>query len=127
MTDEEGIRRTLARYCQLLDGRRFHEWSQLFVEDATWNGNRTRTAIFESISKGALAAHPELRRKHVCTDIVISVEGAAAHAESDFIMYDAVNPADAWHVAAWGKYFDRLLKRDGSWLFSERELVSSSN
>ena len=124
MTDEEGIRRTLALYCQLLDGRRFAEWAELFTEDGSWNGNRTRGAILGSITKGALAARPELRRKHVCTAIVLSAEGATGQAESDFVMYDANGPDDAWHVAAWGKYFDQLVKRDGQWLFAERKLAS---
>src|SRR5262249_53092748 len=36
MTDEEGIRRTLALYCQLCDDGRFDEWADLYTEDAVF-------------------------------------------------------------------------------------------
>jgi 3-phenylpropionate/cinnamic acid dioxygenase small subunit len=127
MTDEEGIRRTLALYCHYLDGRKFPAWANLFTEEGDWNGNAGRAAILENISNGALAKRPELRRKHVCTNIVIRLEGSEARAESDFVMYDVNGPGEAWHVAAWGRYLDRLVRRPEGWLFAERKLVNSSN
>ncbi|HEU0169651.1 MAG TPA: nuclear transport factor 2 family protein [Chloroflexota bacterium] len=127
MTDEEGIRRTLALYCQYLDARKFPEWAGLFTEDGDWNGNVSRAAILDNIASGALAKRPELRRKHVCTNIIMRVNGGEAQAESDFVMYDANGPAEPWHVAAWGRYVDTLVQRPEGWLFATRKLINSSN
>ncbi|MBV8084845.1 MAG: nuclear transport factor 2 family protein [Chloroflexi bacterium] len=127
MTDEEGIRRTLALYCQYLDGRKFQDWANLFTEDGDWNGNVSRAAILDNISNGALAKRPELRRKHVCTNIIMRISGSEAEAQSDFMMYDANGPGEPWHVAAWGRYVDRLVKRPEAWLFATRKLINSSN
>ena len=127
MTNQEGIRRTLAQYCHYLDGRKFEEWANLFTEDGEWNGTVSRTAILDSISSGALAKRQNLRRKHVCTNIIIRLDGADALAISDFVMYDATGPGEPWHVAAWGRYHDRLVKGERGWLFAERKLINSSN
>ncbi len=122
MNDEEGIRRTLALYCHYLDGRQFQEWVNLFTEDGVWAGHAGRKAIEESILAGALAKRPELKRKHMCTNLIIEVDGDTAHASSDYIMFDAVDK-EPWAVAGWGHYEDRMVRRQDKWLFVDRTFV----
>jgi 3-phenylpropionate/cinnamic acid dioxygenase small subunit len=122
MTDEEGIRRTLALYCQLCDDGRFDEWEQLYTEDAVFKVmgavHQGREAIKGFISE----AQPDGRRgKHVAVNPLIEVDGDAARAWTDYIW---VGPGTGqFPVTNAGRYHDRLVKRDGRWLFVERQIV----
>jgi uncharacterized protein (TIGR02246 family) len=122
MTDEDGIRRTLALYCQLCDDGRFDEWEQLYTEDAVFKVmgavHQGREAIKGFISK----AQPDGRRgKHVAVNPLIEVDGDAARAWTDYIW---VGPGTGqFPVTSAGRYHDRLVKRDGRWLFVERQIV----
>lgn len=72
--DAEGIRRTLAEYCQLLDDGRFDEWADLFATDAVYDipGSpiKTREKIRTWIE--AASAHGTAA-KHVTLNSVIEV------------------------------------------------------
>jgi uncharacterized protein (TIGR02246 family) len=122
MTDEEGIRRTLALYCQLCDDGRFDEWADLYTEDAVFRvmggEHRGPEAIKAFIAKVQPA---EQRGKHVAVNPLIDVDGDTARAWTDYIW---VGPGSGpFPVTNAGRYHDRLVKRDGRWLFSERQIV----
>ncbi len=122
-TDEESIGRTLAEFCQFLDGRRFREWSELFTEDGEFGGStqrKGRQTIYDMISTAELATKPELQRKHTVGNIVIHVDGDAASVESDLVMFDRTNDGP-WTIRV-GKYTDRMVRQDGRWLFANRQL-----
>jgi hypothetical protein len=69
-----------------------------------------------------LATRPELQRRHVNTNIAIDLNGDAADAVSDLLVYDRV--ADGpWTLVAVGRYHDCFARQpDGSWLFTRRSL-----
>ena len=122
MTDEEGIRRTLALYCQLCDDGRFDEWADLYTEDAVFRvmggEHRGPEAIKAFIAKAQPAGQ---RGKHVAVNPLIYVDGDTARAWTDYIW---VGPGSGqFPVTSAGRYHDRLVKRDGRWLFSERQIV----
>jgi 3-phenylpropionate/cinnamic acid dioxygenase small subunit len=121
MTDEEAIRQLVARFCQLLDDRRFKEWSDLFTEDGIFGARTSRAEILESISGGALARNPGLRRKHTVSNVVIQVTGDTAEAVCDLVMFDLVEGGGC--SIRLGRYDDRLVRQPDGWLFSERRLT----
>ena len=122
MTDEEGIRRTLALYCQLCDDGRFDEWAQLYSEDAEFKVMGEVYQGPEAIKGFIAQAQPEGRRgKHVAVNPLIEVDGDAARAWTDYIW---VGPGTGqFPVTNVGRYHDRLVKQDGRWLFVERQIV----
>jgi ketosteroid isomerase-like protein len=40
MSDQDGIRRTIAQYCQLFDAKRWDELANIFAEDASVTSRR---------------------------------------------------------------------------------------
>ena len=121
MTDEEHIRHTIASFCQALDDRRFQDWANTFTEDGVFGRSNGRAEILANILKGELATIPELRRKHTVTNAIIDVHGDTADSVSDLVMFDRTGDGP-WTIRV-GQYTDRLVRRDGGWLFAERKLV----
>jgi ketosteroid isomerase-like protein len=121
MDDVDQIRNTLGRFCQVLDSRRFEDWSATFAPDGTFNRLHGRPAILDMIVHGELATQPDLHRQHAVTNSVIEVDGDTATATSDLTMYDRVG--DGPVTVRLGRYHDRLARQpDGQWLFAERRL-----
>ncbi|MEJ5254097.1 MAG: nuclear transport factor 2 family protein [Acidimicrobiales bacterium] len=124
MTPEEGIRRTLALYCQLCDDGRFDEWAQLYVDDAELHvlgtTHRGRRAIQAFIER---AQPPERRGKHLCANPVIDLDdsGTTAQAATDFVF--VAHRAEGFAISSVGRYLDRLVLADGRWRFARREIV----
>jgi len=120
LTDEEGIRRTLALYCQLCDDGRFDEFARLFATDAEFRVMGRTYAGRDAIRDFMTAAQgPDARGKHIATNTVISVEGHTARAFTDylFVSRDVA-------ITNVGRYHDRLVREpDGEWRFAEREIV----
>jgi hypothetical protein len=40
MSDEDGIRRTIAKYCQLFDSKKWDELAEIFAEDSSVTSRR---------------------------------------------------------------------------------------
>ena len=121
MSDEDRIRHTIARFCQLLDDRRFDEWSRTFTEDGAFGRFEGRAAIHRMILGGELAVQPELKRKHTVANVVIDVQGDTAEVVSDLVMFDRVG--DGPWIIRLGRYYDQLARQaDGDWLFTRRRL-----
>ncbi len=120
--DEEEIRRTLTRYCQLCDDGRFAEWGELFTSDARFwvmgRAHEGRDAIRKFIEAGL---PPERRGKHVAVSPLIVVDGDEARAWTDFVFVGQAG--DGLAVTSAGRYHDHL-RRDGDrWRFTLREIV----
>ena len=119
---EDGIRRTIAQYCQLCDDGRFDEWIALFTADARFHvmGNTTvgRDAIKAFIEVGQRA---ELRGRHATVQSVIDVgdDGRTAKVWTDFCFIDKAHT-----ITTVGRYHDEMvLGNDGRWRFALREIV----
>ncbi len=119
----EQIRETVARYAHLVDRGRIDELVLLFAEDGTLEAGdrppaRGRAAIraffMDTAARLAGASTRRLIRHHV-SNLVIEVSGPeSASAESYFL---ALAEGGVDH---WGRYRDRLVRRDGRWLFQHR-------
>lgn len=130
MTDEEDIRRVLARYSQWCDDGRFDDFARLFTEDAEFRVmgqcHTGRTAITEFM---AAAQPPERRGRHVITNPVIRVDAAEGTATgvTDYVFLSAPapdTPGAGFTITNVGRYHDRFVKEhDGQWRFVAREIV----
>ncbi|HEY1291921.1 MAG TPA: nuclear transport factor 2 family protein [Chloroflexota bacterium] len=121
MTDEDAIRKLIARFCQHLDSRQFEAWAGTFTESGVFGRWSGRAAILEMILGGELAKQPDLKRLHAVTNSVIDVRGDTAESTSDLMMFDRVG--DAPVTVRFGRYYDKLARQpNGEWLFTERRL-----
>lgn len=122
--DLEAIRRVLASYCQFCDDGRFDDWEQLFSEDATFivmgRTHAGRPAIRAFIEAGQ---PPERRGKHITANALIELHDGAerATASTDYIFIARTGGGLA--VTSAGRYYDELVKVDGTWLITSREIV----
>ena len=121
-TPEEGIRRTLAQYCQLFDDGRSAEWIELFTEDARFHVMHTTAQGHEAILEVvAIGMTPEARGRHALFQpvIVLSPDGRGAKAWTDFCFFDRKR-----QVTSVGRYHDELHQGDdGRWRFGLREIA----
>lgn len=126
MNDASGVRRLLALYCQLLDDRRYDEWSALFTDNGVWalggreyHGPAETRAFMDQL----LRDRPHRRTRHLNTNLVIEVDGTEGRVTSDYAML-AREPDDApWTVIAFGRYVDRVVHSISGWQFAERRLT----
>ena len=119
--DEAGIRRTLARYCQLLDDGRFDEWVTVFTDDVEFRvmgqaltGPAAVRAFIEPTQQ------EEDRGTHLLSQPLIELgpDEDEAGADTDFAFVSRDR-----RVEATGRYLDRLRREDGTWRISAREIV----
>jgi uncharacterized protein (TIGR02246 family) len=122
--EKEAIREVLARYCFHLDSGAFEEMAALFTPDGTWH-----TAFGVAKGRAEIAAlarrlrntdPPRPRGVHLTTNIVIELASETARVRSNWMV--AANSAAGPVVSSAGGYADRMVKRDGAWLFEYREI-----
>jgi 3-phenylpropionate/cinnamic acid dioxygenase small subunit len=125
MVDGEGVRRTLALYCQLCDDGRFDEWATLYTDDA-------RFLVMDQVHEGPdaikafieEAQSPEKRGKHFMGQSVIEEhgDGRTVSVVSDYT-FIARNQKGGYAITSAGRYHDELVQGDdGSWRFRSREI-----
>jgi len=116
MTDEEDIRKALARYCRLFDTKEWGDLDSIFIDDATLTSRRGtvagRSAVVEDL-KGALQG---FNGTLFTSNEIITVTGETAQMTSDFLGVD--NNA----ILAFGTYDDTLVKSGGNWLFASKRI-----
>lgn len=126
-SDHEAIRNMFARYCQAIDDRRADDVTRLFAVDGLWATPgatyRGRDEI-RAYARSLVPQSPESQVKHITVNPVIEVDGGTATAVSDFIVVQK-RPGGGV-VYRGGRYHDRLIKQDGTWLLAERRHESSA-
>jgi uncharacterized protein (TIGR02246 family) len=124
MTDEDGVRRTIALYAQCNDDQDADGFTALFAENGHFvSGNAGdvvgRPAIREWV-KGTFAQKgPDGRALHLFGNPVISVQGDTANAAVDCVEYRRASPDAPWTIHHVVRYHDRFVKQGNDWLFSE--------
>jgi 3-phenylpropionate/cinnamic acid dioxygenase small subunit len=122
MTDEEQIRKLHAVYAQRTDDGDARGKSELFAEDARYYPSSGevvgREAIYETVAASVASRPTDLQSKHMCGNTVITVAGDIAEAQTDYVVYQRQG-ANSWEVAQIGRYYDKFVRRNGTWLFSE--------
>ena len=118
MSDPEAIRGVIARYNLYGDSGRFDELLGLFADDATlvtdastYTGHQQIRGLFESV----VGPTPEHIRHFTATH-VIDVDGDRATARCYFQVLTSKG------LDHWGRYRDELVRSDGRWLFTRREV-----
>ena len=113
MTDQDDIRNVIARYFQLLDDRAFDDWRRLLTDDCavTINGERRWPPDVQIMGQ---------RGKHIAVNQVIEVDGDRAEVLFDYFYIAEIGPPrfERLVVLSFGRYRDRLVRRDGRWLLA---------
>ncbi|MFC9363270.1 nuclear transport factor 2 family protein [Rhodococcus sp. NPDC057014] len=118
--DIEGVRRTLAAYCQLMDDGDYEEAVNLFHPDAQWT---VAGVVYSGMNeiRDLVASWPVPDGiKHLTFNSIIDIENGIATAISDYLVMRATDIGGVAIRA--GRYHDSLSQsQSGEWRFSARE------
>lgn len=110
-----------ARYCHLLDDRRWPEFVDLFTEDGVFVGlesvhgrEEIRTFFTDRVPKLAEAFW------HFCTDGTVEIDGDEAHGRIS-LQYLSIKGGVSYVSA--GHYDDTFRRVDGRWRFASRRIT----
>jgi 3-phenylpropionate/cinnamic acid dioxygenase small subunit len=123
LTDEEDIRRLLARFIQLRDDKQFDAWSELFSEDGVFTYGTVRLEGRRAIREHVALLLARDEGKHLCLNSVIDVDGDRAFVSSDFAKLDPATDGAGLVIGTAGRYIDQLERVDGSWYIARRDVI----
>jgi uncharacterized protein (TIGR02246 family) len=122
LSDEAAIRNLISSYAHAADDGDGDALAELFTEGG---------GGIESLGVG-IKGHDKLAAlvkgiydaniKHLQLNSVITIEGNSARAVSDLVM-QAVTPDAGWQTIAHGRYHDDMVRADGGWKFTKREIL----
>jgi 3-phenylpropionate/cinnamic acid dioxygenase small subunit len=123
LSAERQILNLLHRYCDCVDRGDFDGVSALFgrgryyMDDSlVLTGDEIGAAqrrIVQTYTGGRPAT------KHVVSNTILEIDGAAARAQSYFVVFQAV-PGMALQPILTGRYIDEFFEEDGVWWFADR-------
>ena len=120
------IRSLFVTYGQHLDSKDWDAYIQVFTEDIEFVAQigvvKGRSAIRELFDR-TLKEVPQAF--HVFSEPTIDVDGDAARTESMW-MYVRTGRAGAPEVLQFGRYRDTLVRSDGRWFISRREITRAA-
>ncbi len=123
--EKEAITELIARYNWAIDHNDFQGWADCFAPEGIFDGMIGRYAAhgeldrFTADVRKLTASTPNLR--HYVTSIQTEVSGNQARSRCFLMMTSTTKEGGAKIVIA-GEYEDKLVKRDGRWLFTERKV-----
>jgi uncharacterized protein (TIGR02246 family) len=123
MTDEEAIRRLLARFIQLRDDKQFDAWAQLFTDDAVFTYGTVSLEGRRDIREHVASLLAGDEGKHLCLNSVIDIDGDRARVSSDFAKLDPKAGGAGFAIGTAGRYVDQLVRVDGSWCIARRDVI----
>ena len=120
LEDKDQIRELMANYCFYSDSGQAENYVNLFTEDCELDLGphgqyRGKPALLELQRQKGGKSTPI---RHHTTNIVIEINGDAAHVKSYVLVLNLQNGTPA--IIMSGHYFDRLTKQDGQWRFRRR-------
>jgi len=136
--DRAEIENLAARYLFALDGRDADTYASTFTKDGILvyaagelQGrdairdmvNSLRARAEEAQKKDTSKLRPA-RGRHNITNLIVEVDGDKATAKSYWTSVNNNNPERRAQISAYGHYEDQLVKVDGKWLFSRREIFN---
>jgi hypothetical protein len=130
------IQDVIHRYALYYDEGEMDKLEGLFADEATFVFERPigdvaatyegRAAICELLSARRAETHAQpLQRRHIVTNTVFSNVTASAAETISYILLGSTQD-ERLDILATGVYRDRLIHRDGRWLFLERRLALDS-
>jgi len=123
--EKEAIAELIARYNYAIDHNDFQGWADCFALEGIFDGMIGRYAAhgeldrFTADVKKLTATTPNLR--HYVTNIQTEVNGNEARSRC-FLMMTSTSKEGGTKVVIAGEYEDKLVKRNGRWLFTERKV-----
>ena len=121
--DKAAIAELIARYNYAIDHEDYQGWANTFAPDGVFHGIIGKFAVHKELEKfiaavqKLAAASPNLR--HYVTNILTDITGDEARCRC-FLLMTSTTKERGSIIAAAGEYEDRLVKRNGQWLFLER-------
>lgn len=119
--DQLAIADLRARYCHLLDERRWPEFIALFTEDGVFEGLsavRGRAALTTFFSQRVPAMTEEFW--HFCSNGTVVLDGDRATGRISMEYLSVMKGVS--YVSA-GHYDDEMVKQDGVWRFASRRIT----
>ncbi|HEV8714739.1 MAG TPA: nuclear transport factor 2 family protein [Candidatus Binatia bacterium] len=124
--EKEAIAELIARYNYAIDHNDFRGWADCFAPEGIFDGMVGRYAAHRELDrftadvKKLTATTPNLR--HYVTNIQTEVNGNEARSRC-FLLMTSTSKESGTKVVIAGEYEDKLVKRDGRWLFTERKVL----
>jgi hypothetical protein len=123
LLDKQAITEVLYRYCRGCDRA-----EEAAIRSCFHPGSLHRHGGFEGTSADFTVLAMKIilgtrRTKHLLTNVLIELQGAAAYSESHYFAYHRqVNPGTGAEqdYFSGGRYLDRFEKRDGAWKIAQR-------
>lgn len=116
----DGVRRTLAIYCQLMDDGKYAEAADLFVSDARWTVQGVTYRGIDEIRRLMSGWPTPDGVKHLTFNSVIDIDDDVATVVSDYLMVRSTEIGGVVHRG--GRYHDTLTHDQiGQWKFVTRE------
>ena len=123
--EKEAVAELIARYNYAIDHNDFHGWADCFAAEGIFDGMIGRYAAhaeldrFTAEVKKLTATTPHLR--HYVTNIQTEINGDEARSRC-FLLMTSTSKEGGTKVVIAGEYEDKLVKRNGRWLFTERKV-----
>jgi len=123
--EKEAIAELIARYNWAIDHNDFQGWADCFAPEGIFDGMIGRYTAhgeldrFTADVRKLTASTPNLR--HYVTSIQTEVSGNQARSRC-FLMMASTTQEGGTKIVIAGEYEDKLVKRDGRWLFTERKV-----
>ncbi len=130
---ERAIRHTMDLYAHAMDYGEEQLWRDCFTDDALFlvsDAQKGFDEIYRVQGGETLSAYiaayprpPAIFAKHICSQILIRVEGEVATSESFWLAVNSEGGPKGGgpNIMAFGRYKDRMVAcSDGRWRFSER-------
>jgi SnoaL-like domain len=125
LEDKNKISEVLSKYCTFGDNSRFGELAALFTPDGQWQGRMGSAKGRGEIEALMVRTNPPVGqgpvRRHLVTNIVITINGNSANAQSTFMMVRESENGPM--IGAVGNYNDTLTKVGEDWLIASRKVT----
>lgn len=126
MLDEYQLHKLVHAYCRAVDRGDLAQLRSLYHADAEDHHGAFSTGTADDFLRQLAAARPYLRSmQHHVTTVNFAINGDTAEGEIYSIAYHTLIAGDRdVDVTVGGRYLDKYEKRNGTWKFVERTIVT---
>jgi hypothetical protein len=117
LLDLEEIRQLVAKYNFAFDGRDEAAYVACWTQDGFVERRNSKPSCRGHAQLAALARDFPVNGRHITTDLVIDLQGDNAEMKNYMLYLDMGPPCE---VSMFGVYFDKLVRTNEGWKFSER-------
>jgi 3-phenylpropionate/cinnamic acid dioxygenase small subunit len=121
--DMLAIQQLYGRYNHAIDSGRGDDWAATFTPDGTFASPTGSFAGREELAGFGTAFATRMKARHWNTNIVIEPDGDGAKGLA-YLMLLQLKEGAPPTVVATGLYTDKIVKRDGNWLFASRSVAT---